>query len=670
MKPASSRALTCFFISAARFGDIFLRLWVTGLAFGSTAKRWDIRLGSMIGMSAKFFHVPFWFWSRLAVLVFTEVSKEYSGQVSGPFAEGQAGIVTFYRDFPVPVYCSDGAVIGLKHHEEEFDEDDGGKVIDCFSSDDDVVGGGVLEDHELGDDGLPLAPSSDGERPSLSKAPLKRILESAPVLTSILFTSPVPTFAEMTNGASSVEFLDSPVAFVVTSLGYVLRAPVETVLDFMPISSVIVAVQALVAFCPFFQLSCLWEDVSLHCLVVDFCDGVVTKCRVAVLSFVDSHDLTHLFIIYVFPCDALNFVHSLDHLGGETFPEVLVHEVVGQTETCGRIRKLMGVFSFGDSSRELGHELSRNIVKAGYGAVRGALNYLIVGPVKRPCIGPHRRLLSGSSLPRRPLGVSGDPWSRCISCPWTKIRKIFKFKCRLEGLEDQFGSSRGRRWANPGYPGSEAVPSGGPEGRVLSMPPVIVMSTAATPRNSSASLDFKWDANTITDRIYFYLHFNEIQKLKANETRSFNITLNGQSSLPFHPSSMLLETQKDDVDAITNIKLAYRVTRNWLGDPCGPEAYKWDGLDCNFDGDGIPRITSMNLSTSGLTGHIVPDLLKLTMLKSLDLSNNNLTGDVPYFLAQLQSLQNLNLENNNLSGSIPNELFQKQRDGILSLRYA
>ncbi|XLS82062.1 hypothetical protein HN51_047893, partial [Arachis hypogaea] len=121
-------------------------------------------------------------------------------------------------------------------------------------------------------------------------------------------------------------------------------------------------------------------------------------------------------------------------------------------------------------------------------------------------------------------------------------------------------------------------------------------------------------------------------------------------------------------DAITNIKLAYRVTRNWLGDPCGPEAYKWDGLDCNFDGDGIPRITSMNLSTSGLTGHIVPDLLKLTMLKSLDLSNNNLTGDVPYFLAQLQSLQNLNLENNNLSGSIPNELFQKQRDGILSLR--
>ncbi|RYR26273.1 hypothetical protein Ahy_B02g060487 [Arachis hypogaea] len=192
----------------------------------------------------------------------------------------------------------------------------------------------------------------------------------------------------------------------------------------------------------------------------------------------------------------------------------------------------------------------------------------------------------------------------------------------------------------------------------VSMPPVIVMSTAATPRNSSASLDFKWDANTITDRIYFYLHFNEIQKLKANET----------SSLPFHPSSMLLETQKDDVDAITNIKLAYRVTRNWLGDPCGPEAYKWDGLDCNFDGDGIPRITSMNLSTSGLTGHIVPDLLKLTMLKSLDLSNNNLTGDVPYFLAQLQSLQNLNLENNNLSGSIPNELFQKQRDGILSLR--
>ncbi|MED6159278.1 hypothetical protein PIB30_040822, partial [Stylosanthes scabra] len=239
------------------------------------------------------------------------------------------------------------------------------------------------------------------------------------------------------------------------------------------------------------------------------------------------------------------------------------------------------------------------------------------------------------------------------------------------------------------------------------------MSTAATPINSSASLDIVWNADTVTDNFYCYLHFNEIQELKANETRSIDIILNGNRIYgPFTPQyrftttvyisspyngfktyqfSFLrtnvsslppiinaievyvvkdlskLETQKDDVDAITNIKVAYKVTRNWLGDPCGPETYKWDGVDCSSDGVATPRITLLDLSSSGLTGHIVADIFKLTMLKTLDLSNNNLVGDVPYFLTQLQSLQNLNLANNNLSGSIPNELLQRQRDGRLSL---
>ncbi|MED6146636.1 hypothetical protein PIB30_036426 [Stylosanthes scabra] len=250
----------------------------------------------------------------------------------------------------------------------------------------------------------------------------------------------------------------------------------------------------------------------------------------------------------------------------------------------------------------------------------------------------------------------------------------------------------------------------------VTIPPAIVMSSAATPINSSASLDIKWDADAVTDNFYFYLHFNEIQELKANETRSINIILNGKRIYgPFTPEyrytttvytdppyngfkthrlSILrsdlstlppiinaieiyvvkdlskLETQKDDVDAITNIKVAYKVTRNWVGDPCGPETYKWDGVDCSSDGVGTPRITFLNLSSGGLIGHIVGDIFKLTMLKTLDLSHNNLTGDVPYFLTQLQSLQNLNLANNNLSGSIPIELLQKQRDGRLSLRYA
>jgi len=47
------------------------------------------------------------------------------------------------------------------------------------------------------------------------------------------------------------------------------------------------------------------------------------------------------------------------------------------------------------------------------------------------------------------------------------------------------------------------------------------------------------------------------------------------------------------VDAIKNIKSTYGVDRNWQGDPCGPVAYIWEGLNCSFGVDNIPRITSL-----------------------------------------------------------------------------
>ncbi|XLQ98792.1 probable LRR receptor-like serine/threonine-protein kinase At1g05700 [Arachis ipaensis] len=246
-------------------------------------------------------------------------------------------------------------------------------------------------------------------------------------------------------------------------------------------------------------------------------------------------------------------------------------------------------------------------------------------------------------------------------------------------------------------------------------PPAVVMETAATPRNVTASLDFNWEIDDETEhQYYFYLHFTELQKLGTNQTRSFNTTINdvpwdaalqlryhevhtrntltgpwlltkrGHISLIRTQSSTLppiinaleiyfakdfseLETQRNDVEAVTNIKRAYRMnSRNWEGDPCAPIAYKWQGVECSSF-DGFLRITSLNLSSSGLNGHIPADISKLTMLKSLDLSDNGLNGNIPSFLAQLQSLEYLNLANNNLTGSVSNELLQKQSDGQLSL---
>ncbi|XP_040369901.1 probable LRR receptor-like serine/threonine-protein kinase At1g51880 isoform X2 [Rosa chinensis] len=126
------------------------------------------------------------------------------------------------------------------------------------------------------------------------------------------------------------------------------------------------------------------------------------------------------------------------------------------------------------------------------------------------------------------------------------------------------------------------------------------------------------------------------------------------------------ETNQDDVVAITNIKSTYGVEKNWQGDPCGPQEYVWEGLNCSLDDP--PRITSLDLSSSGLTGEIASYISNLDMLQSLDLSNNSLTGSVPEFLTKLPNLKVLNLEKNKLNGSLPSMLIEKSTSGSLSLR--
>ncbi|PNX93336.1 receptor-like protein kinase [Trifolium pratense] len=248
-------------------------------------------------------------------------------------------------------------------------------------------------------------------------------------------------------------------------------------------------------------------------------------------------------------------------------------------------------------------------------------------------------------------------------------------------------------------------------------PPTIVMRTAVTPVNDSAPVKFSFDAENVNEQYYAYLHFNEVEKLaeNENETRAFNITVNGElladlevpiyqsadtrySTTPLTGARKYIftlsktenstlppilngvevykvtnftqsETQQDDVDTITNIKNAYGVARNWQGDPCGPVKYIWEGLNCSTDDDGNnpPRITSLNLSSSGLTGEIASSISNLTMLQYLDLSNNSLEGPLPDFLTQLQSLKVLNVGKNKLTGLVSNELFERSKTGSLSL---
>ncbi|KAK7314369.1 hypothetical protein VNO77_32889 [Canavalia gladiata] len=243
--------------------------------------------------------------------------------------------------------------------------------------------------------------------------------------------------------------------------------------------------------------------------------------------------------------------------------------------------------------------------------------------------------------------------------------------------------------------------------------PFEVIRTAATPRNGSDTLEFSWTPDDPNWKFYIILYFAEVEHLKKTQLRKFNITWNGsplfESVVPrylyattlFNSKSLVanehrisihktkdstlppilnaveiyvvrqldaLATFEQDADAMMDIKENYGIQRNWVGDPCEPKHYIWEGLECNYSTSRPPRIISLNMSSSGLSGIITSAISNLSSLESLDLHNNSLTGSVPQFLEELRSLQYLNLKSNLLTGSVPTTLSERSRAGLLTLR--
>jgi len=59
-------------------------------------------------------------------------------------------------------------------------------------------------------------------------------------------------------------------------------------------------------------------------------------------------------------------------------------------------------------------------------------------------------------------------------------------------------------------------------------PPSVVMSTAATPLNGKDPLAFEWYSDDASTEYYIYMHFAEVVQLVFNQSRSFNVSLNGK----------------------------------------------------------------------------------------------------------------------------------------------
>ncbi|KAG2247579.1 hypothetical protein Bca52824_087207 [Brassica carinata] len=243
-------------------------------------------------------------------------------------------------------------------------------------------------------------------------------------------------------------------------------------------------------------------------------------------------------------------------------------------------------------------------------------------------------------------------------------------------------------------------------------PPQAVLKGTAIPKNLDGPLTITWRLENPDDQIYLYRHFAEIQDIEANDTREFDCVLNGETitinainpkyleietmltTIPKECNGgicrmQLIKTQRSTLPPLLNGFEVYSVLQlpqlqtnetegirkyffiilmnriNWQGDPCVPRQFLWDGLNCSISDISVPpKIISLNLSSSGLSGTILSDFQNLNHLEILDLSNNSLSGMVPEFLASMKSLLVINLNGNNLSSSIPKSLLNREREGL------
>nr|CAB3466215.1 unnamed protein product [Digitaria exilis] len=217
--------------------------------------------------------------------------------------------------------------------------------------------------------------------------------------------------------------------------------------------------------------------------------------------------------------------------------------------------------------------------------------------------------------------------------------------------------------------------------------PTIILESASIPVNATR-MDFTWSTDPSIDSddtpYLLMLYFAELQRVPSSALRRFDIlvdnaTWNGSQhytpkylsaevvkkvvqgsgqhdfSLVATPDATLppilnafeiysvttmngIMTNDADAKAMMTIRTNYGLKKNWMGDPCAPKAFAWDGLKCSYPSSGPAWVTALRLSSSGLTGAVDSSFGDLKSLQYLDLSNNSLYGPIPDFLAQMPSL--------------------------------
>ncbi|BAF24873.2 Os09g0353200 [Oryza sativa Japonica Group] len=238
-----------------------------------------------------------------------------------------------------------------------------------------------------------------------------------------------------------------------------------------------------------------------------------------------------------------------------------------------------------------------------------------------------------------------------------------------------------RIWKGTGNPGSTDIST---QEKIQSensfeVPLPVLQTAITTPGGNDTTLTVAWQDTRSSSEYMVFLHFADFQKIQP---RQFNVTLNdipigsNGRSLMFSPSpldsssvyssdgyraddgnyNLVLRrtaasalppmlnameiytvithdsprTFHKDFDAIMDIKYEYGIKKNWMGDPCFPSEFIWDGIKCSTAGDdNTSRIISLDLSQSNLQGVVSINFTFLTALNYLNLSGNQLNGPVP-----------------------------------------
>ncbi|XP_057870446.1 probable LRR receptor-like serine/threonine-protein kinase At1g51810 isoform X1 [Cryptomeria japonica] len=180
--------------------------------------------------------------------------------------------------------------------------------------------------------------------------------------------------------------------------------------------------------------------------------------------------------------------------------------------------------------------------------------------------------------------------------------------------------------------------------------PSAVLETALVSSNKSVgNIRWNWNVPEIGE-YYFVMCFAEVEQLDVNAIREFNISINGYSyqstvTLDSYLDSIFVKygpinadslenvqfsldptnrssvgaiinaldiyqyrrlpnngTKSEDVNAIADIVRHFNLEKEWMGDPCLPQKYSWDWVDCNQDSS--PRIIAVNLTDNDLNGSV------------------------------------------------------------------